>query len=158
GEAAVLERKDDTGQTVGAVHALSLDGRRDGPSASSAYNGGGRHVDRVAYGSAPGRVSIGELAIARTAISNNKPKEHALLIAVDKYGATWEVGDSLEELARLAETAGVEVVGSVTQKLSHPMSGTYVGKGKLDEVKDLRDSLEYDLVIVDDELTPAQQR
>jgi len=52
----------------------------------------------------------------------------------------------------------VEVVGSVTQKLTHPVSGTYVGKGKLDEVKELRESLEYDLVIVDDELTPAQQR
>jgi GTP-binding protein HflX len=68
------------------------------------------------------------------------------------------VSDSLEELARLAETAGVEVVGSVTQKLSHPLAGTYVGKGKLQEIKDLRESLEYDLVIVDDELTPAQQR
>ncbi len=46
----------------------------------------------------------------------------------------------------------------MTQKLTHPVSGTYVGKGKLDEVKELRESLEYDLVIVDDELTPAQQR
>ncbi|HKG24486.1 MAG TPA: GTPase HflX [Thermomicrobiales bacterium] len=91
-------------------------------------------------------------------MSTDKPQEHALLVAVDKYGATWQVADSLEELARLAETAGVEVVGSVTQKLTHPLSGTYVGKGKLDEIKELRESLEYDLVIVDDELTPAQQR
>jgi GTP-binding protein HflX len=81
-----------------------------------------------------------------------------MLVAVDKYGATWQVSDSLEELARLAETAGVEVVGSVTQKLSHPLAGTYVGKGKLQEIKELKESLEYDLVIVDDELTPAQQR
>jgi GTP-binding protein HflX len=61
-------------------------------------------------------------------------------------------------LARLAETAGVEVVGSVTQKLTHPLAGTYVGKGKLEEIKDLKETLEYDLLIVDDELTPAQQR
>jgi GTP-binding protein HflX len=58
----------------------------------------------------------------------------------------------------LAETAGAEVVGSVTQKLAHPMSGTYVGKGKLEEIKQLRESLEYDLVILNDELSPAQQR
>ncbi|MEA2528499.1 MAG: GTPase [Thermomicrobiales bacterium] len=68
------------------------------------------------------------------------------------------MSDSLEELARLAETAGVEVVGSVTQKLTHPVSATYVGKGKLEEIKELRESLEYDVVFVDDELTPAQQR
>src|SRR5713226_8304077 len=96
--------------------------------------------------------------IARIGLSTDKPQEHALLIAIDAFGATWRVSDSLEELARLAETADVEVVGSVTQKLTHPLAGTYVGKGKLDEIKELRDSLEYDLVIVDDELTPAQQR
>ncbi len=66
--------------------------------------------------------------------------------------------DSLEELARLAETAGAEVVGSVTQKLSHPLAGTYVGKGKLEEIKQLRETLEYDLIIFNDELSPSQQR
>jgi len=81
-----------------------------------------------------------------------------LLVAVDKYGASWQVEDALEELARLTETAGVEVVGSVTQKLSHPLAGTYVGKGKLEEIKELKETLEYDLLIVNDELTPAQQR
>jgi GTP-binding protein HflX len=71
---------------------------------------------------------------------------------------TWAVQDSLEELARLAESAGVEVVGSVTQKLPHPQAGTYLGKGKLQEVKELRDGVGYDLVIFDEELSPAQQR
>ena len=52
----------------------------------------------------------------------------------------------------------VEVVGSVTQKLGHPHPGTYVGKGKLEEIKELRAQLDYDLVMVDGELTPAQQR
>lgn len=97
-------------------------------------------------------------AIAHTPEVTHKPREQALLVAVDKAGARWRVSDSLEELARLAETAGVDVVGAVTQKLSHPLSGTYVGKGKLEEIKALRDGLGYDLVIVDDELTPAQQR
>ena len=84
--------------------------------------------------------------------------EHALLVAVDTYGDTWDVQDSLEELARLAETVDVEVIGSITQKLSHPIAGTYVGKGKLEEIKNEREPLGYDLVLFDDELTPSQQR
>jgi GTP-binding protein HflX len=52
----------------------------------------------------------------------------------------------------------VEVVGSVSQKLSHPHPGTFVGKGKLEEIKELRDELDYNLLMVDGELTPAQQR
>jgi GTP-binding protein HflX len=52
----------------------------------------------------------------------------------------------------------VEVVGSVTQKLAHPLAGTYVGKGKLEEIKARRDDVGYDVVMVDDDLTPAQQR
>jgi GTP-binding protein HflX len=95
---------------------------------------------------------------AGDARSTASPIEHALLVALDLPDRTWLVQDSLEELARLAESAGVEVVGSVTQKLPHPQSGTYLGKGKLQEVKALRDSLGYDVVIFDEELTPAQQR
>lgn len=70
----------------------------------------------------------------------------------------WSIEDSLEELARLAETDGVEVVGAITQKLSRPEPGTYVGKGKLAEIKELKDDLGYDVVIADEELTPGQQR
>lgn len=81
-----------------------------------------------------------------------------MLVAVDQFNSTWAVQDSLEELARLAETVDVEVVGAVTQKLKHPLTGTYVGKGKLEEIKALRDQLAYDVVLVDDELSPAQQR
>jgi len=50
------------------------------------------------------------------------------------------------------------VVGSVSQKLAHPLAGTYVGKGKLEEIKALREDLVYDLVLIDDELSPGQQR
>ncbi|HEV2108712.1 MAG TPA: GTPase HflX [Thermomicrobiales bacterium] len=89
-----------------------------------------------------------------------QPAERALLVAVDFRvpDRTWETADSLEELARLAETVDVEVVGSVTQKLPHPMAGSYLGKGKLEEIKELREGLGYDLLIVDAELSPAQQR
>ncbi|HEY8600878.1 MAG TPA: GTPase HflX [Thermomicrobiales bacterium] len=100
------------------------------------------------------------------------PIEHALLLAVDwrspargadraESGAKkplWSIEDALEELARLAETAGIEVVGAVTQKMSRPEPGSYVGRGKLAEIRELKDDLGYDLVIADEELTPNQQR
>ncbi|HLL50124.1 MAG TPA: GTPase HflX [Thermomicrobiales bacterium] len=99
-----------------------------------------------------------EAPITRTPHSTDNPSEHALLIAVERQHQDWAAPDSLEELARLAETVDVEVVGSVTQKLAHPLAGTYVGKGKLEEIKSRRDDLNYDVVLVDDDLTPAQQR
>ncbi len=84
--------------------------------------------------------------------------ELALLISVESQGQTWDAAESIEELARLAESVDVEVVGSVSQKLAHPHPATYVGKGKLEEVKTLREELEYDLVMIDGELSPGQQR
>jgi GTP-binding protein HflX len=84
--------------------------------------------------------------------------EQALLIAVETSSQAWDAAESLEELARLAESVDVEVIGSVSQKLGHPHPATYVGKGKLAEVKALRDELGYDLVMIDGELTPGQQR
>jgi GTP-binding protein HflX len=102
--------------------------------------------------------NTGRFPISQHTHPTNTPAEHALLVAVDRVGATWQIEDALEELARLAESAGVEVAGAVTQKLRHPLSGSYVGKGKLEEIKELRESLDYDLVIFNDELTPAQQR
>lgn len=96
--------------------------------------------------------------IARTSAETATPRESALLVSVDRHDQSWSVQDSLEELARLTETANVGVVGTVTQRLPHPLASTYVGKGKLDEIKELKETLEYDLVIVNDELTPAQLR
>jgi GTP-binding protein HflX len=81
-----------------------------------------------------------------------------VLVAVETPSQTWAAQDSLEELASLAETVDVEVVGFVTQKLGHPHAATYVGKGKLEEIKELKEELDYTLVMVDGELTPAQQR
>jgi GTPase len=97
-----------------------------------------------------------EDSISRTPLQTVEPKEKALLIGVDVPGSDWSIQESFEELARLAETVDVEVVGSVAQRMPHAIPGTYFGKGKLEEVKELKESLEYDIVIVDDELTPAQ--
>jgi len=68
------------------------------------------------------------------------------------------VEDSLEELAQLAGTAGVKVVGSLVQRLSTPSKTHYIGKGKLDELLTRKGSANYDVVIFDDELSPLQQR
>jgi GTP-binding protein HflX len=68
------------------------------------------------------------------------------------------VNDSLEELAQLAHTAGLEVVGRDTQRLSAINASTYIGSGKVQELHALRSELEYDLLIFDDELSPAQLR
>ena len=86
--------------------------------------------------------------------------ERALLIGIDqdRPDAAWSVQDSLDELAQLAATAGADVVGSLYQRLREPVPATYLGKGKLVEVRDRIAALDADTVIADDELTPAQQR
>jgi GTP-binding protein HflX len=80
------------------------------------------------------------------------------LIGVDIPGSEWTIQESFEELARLAETVDVEVVGSMSQRMSHAVPGTYFGKGKIEEIIALKESLDYDIVIVDDEISPAQLR
>lgn len=65
---------------------------------------------------------------------------------------------SIGELEQLALTAGAEVVGSLTQKLDSPNITYYIGKGKLEEIVSLKNETDYDTVIFDDELSPAQQR
>jgi GTP-binding protein HflX len=65
---------------------------------------------------------------------------------------------SQEELAQLAKSAGAFVVGKVIQNLSTPSNAFYLGKGKLAEIQSLIETLNYSLVIFDDELSPQQQR
>ena len=64
----------------------------------------------------------------------------------------------LDELAFLLTTAGGEEVKRVVQKLERPDPRTYIGSGKLDEVKEYRQALDADIVVVDDELSPVQLR
>jgi len=64
----------------------------------------------------------------------------------------------LDELAQLAETAGIEVVGRTYQRLEAVNPSTYIGSGKVDEIRSLREGLEYDTVIFDDELSARQLR
>jgi GTP-binding protein HflX len=86
--------------------------------------------------------------------------ERAFLAAVDTESdeALWSAEDSIAELASLAGTAGAEVVGTMVQRLRAPDAATYLGKGRANELTQLREELGFDLVIVDDELSPSQQR
>ena len=68
------------------------------------------------------------------------------------------IEDSLEELTLLAETAGLKVVGKVTQKLDKPNPKTFIGKGKVKELQDLAEEKLVDIVLFDDELSPRHQR
>jgi GTP-binding protein HflX len=70
----------------------------------------------------------------------------------------FEVEESLDELERLAESAGAAVVGRVTQERRAPTPGLYFGKGKVEEIKALSEQQRADLVIADDPLSPIQER
>jgi GTP-binding protein HflX len=86
--------------------------------------------------------------------------ERVYLVGADIKAAksSWPLQDSLQELAELARTAGVEVVGETQQHLEAVNPATYIGKGKVAELKLLIHELDLDTIIFDDELSPAQQR
>lgn len=86
----------------------------------------------------------------------DKKKERYIEIAVSTGQDTDAVGSSLNELARLLYTAGGECVYQVIQTMESPSPATYIGKGKVDELRELVDAFEADGVISDDELSPAQ--
>lgn len=88
-------------------------------------------------------------------IELGQEKERVILVGVSVDDGD-DTEESLDELAELALTAGAETVGKVIQKREQIHPGTYVGKGKLDEIKDLLWETEADGIICDDELTPVQ--
>ncbi len=88
-----------------------------------------------------------------------RPVERALLVAVRRPDRTDDdVGSSLDELELLVRTAGGEVVGRFTQRRETPDPATFVGSGKVEDLRDLVRANAVDAVIFDDELSPAQQR
>lgn len=88
------------------------------------------------------------------------PQERAYLIGVEIKGkpGAFAIQDSMTELERLAETDGLSIVGQATQKLDRIHPATMIGKGKLHEIVELRQELNYDVLIFNDELHPNQQR
>jgi GTP-binding protein HflX len=82
--------------------------------------------------------------------------ERGFVLAVLAQGA--DAGDELAELEELARTAGVEPVGALVQHRARPDPRSYVGKGKLAELKEVYPASGAEALLVDDELTPVQQR
>lgn len=90
-------------------------------------------------------------------ISTAPVPERALLVGVDWRLSSWPVDRSLDELERLAHTAGAETVSRLTQKLDKPIPKSFIGSGKVEELLRLVRSLDIDVVVFDDELSPSQQ-
>ena len=78
----------------------------------------------------------------------------ALLVSVDC--GKFDAESSLEELCELVKSAGAEPVMTVLQKLDRPETATFVGTGKLEEIKDICSQYEIDLIVCDSELSPTQ--
>lgn len=85
---------------------------------------------------------------------NEMKKERAVLIAADTR--SYDVQSSLDELEELAVTAGAEVVATIVQNMPVINNATYIGSGKLREVKEFSEQHEVDLLIFDDELSGSQ--
>lgn len=89
----------------------------------------------------------------------SKKKETAVLVGlINKNQDEETIIEYLDELAFLTETAGANVLKRYTQRLEHPDSRTFIGSGKLNEVRNFVSENKIDLLIFDDELSPAQQR
>src|SRR4051812_5700258 len=92
-------------------------------------------------------------------VSPIRKQERALLIGLEQDGVSkWDLRDSMEELAELANSAGAHVVDTVTQKLQKPTAPYYIGKGKAELIKESFKDQHVTSVIFDDELSPAQGR
>ncbi len=100
--------------------------------------------------------SASEENLSRTLLSN--APRRAILVGIDLPNNDWPVEEALDELERLALTAGVTCIDRVIQRLAHPHPGTLLGAGKLQEIAELIKFYDCDGVIFDLELTPGQHR
>ncbi len=90
-------------------------------------------------------------------IELEEPRERALLVGAPLKSVPPELTEEhLEELGRLADTAGADIVGSLTQRLDTPHPKFHVGEGKAEELRELALETEATLIVFDEELTPAQ--
>jgi len=98
--------------------------------------------------------------MAKEIINTEPPRERAFMVGVEFYKQEnlLTLYDSLEELSLLADTAGLDVVGSETQKRDKPHQKTFIGAGKVDEIKSLAGELDAQIILFDEELSPRHQR
>ena len=94
--------------------------------------------------------------------TEQEERERAILVGVELSGKgdeqSWPVEESLAELERLAETAGLLVVGTFRQSLQAPHPAFFIGSGKVAEIRAFREAVPFDVAIFDDDLSPSQQR
>ncbi len=92
--------------------------------------------------------------------NTRQPKERAFLVGVELAGepSLLSLEDSLAELALLAETAGLTVVGQITQRLKQPNPQTFIGRGKVEELRFLLEDALAQVVLFDEELSPRHHR
>ena len=92
--------------------------------------------------------------------NTTQPKERAFLVGVElrQEDDLLSINDSLDELALLADTAGLEVVGLVTQRMKSPNPKTFIGMGKVEEVKALVEEVQADIIVFDEELSGRHLR
>ena len=98
--------------------------------------------------------------MTKPAMPTQPPKERAVLVGVEVSGSSnlLTLDDSLVELALLADTAGLSTVGEVRQRVRRPNPKTFVGSGKVQEIKIIAEENIADIIIFDDELSPRHQR
>ena len=83
--------------------------------------------------------------------------ERAILVGVEWRDNVWPLDRSLDELERLAHTAGAQCVARLSQRLVKPYPKSFIGSGKVEELCGLVHRMDADVVIFDDDLTPSQQ-
>jgi GTPase len=93
-------------------------------------------------------------------VPTRPPRQRAFIVGIDLRSdpSLLSVDASLAELALLAHTAGLDVVGEISQKLDHPHPETFIGSGKVDEVKALVEETQAQVIIFDNELSPRHLR
>lgn len=89
-----------------------------------------------------------------------QPREKAFMVGVEIHNQKrlLSLDESLAELYLLADTAGLNVVGQTTQKLDQPNVQTFIGAGKIEEIKALVEETQAEVIILDEELSPRHQR
>ncbi|HMN12432.1 MAG TPA: GTPase HflX [Bellilinea sp.] len=102
----------------------------------------------------------GEMMSKKETEPTKPPIEKALIVGVEikSEPGILSMEDSMEELALLASTAGIDVIGSTYQKIEKPNPETLIGKGKVEEIKILAEEMAVDAILFDVELSPRHQR
>ena len=105
------------------------------------------------------RGGFGEFGGESAGLIDRAFREKIIVVGVTRPGEHEEDTDRhLDELSLLVDTAGADTVARVVQRRHNPDPATYLGSGKVDELKELSEALDADTVVFDDELSPAQQR